>query len=166
MGRTRAPAEANQKITKNLAKIYEIGVCKAWFISSSLEKINELRDLLSLPPRPSALPKGQLDAEVVEILKTIDFSTLDSSTYSASSNARFFLTMVPCTYIAAASVEETTTITAHEGTATATAPPTAPLSATGLAAPALASTSSHYQTTESETNPLGAQPADSATDNA
>jgi hypothetical protein len=66
------------KNNENLSDIFDKGIRKTWFKSHILDKINELRGLMDMLPRNSAIPEGHYDSQVVEKLKVIDFSPLDT----------------------------------------------------------------------------------------
>ena len=62
--------------TGELANIYELGITRTLWKSIHPDKLNQLRPAISLPPKETALIRGQYDAEVVEILFSTDFSSL------------------------------------------------------------------------------------------
>jgi hypothetical protein len=66
------------KSNENLSDIFDKGIKKTWFKSHLLEKINELRELMGMLPRESAVPEGHYDSQVVEELHGTDFSPLDT----------------------------------------------------------------------------------------
>ncbi|MES2215609.1 MAG: hypothetical protein V4485_06360 [Pseudomonadota bacterium] len=64
---------------EDLERVYDIGIKRTYWKSALLEKINDLRSLLSLEPANVALKRGEYDAESVRVLKAIDFSPLDTT---------------------------------------------------------------------------------------
>jgi hypothetical protein len=61
----------------NLLEIYDKGINKTWWRSSSLEENNKLRKLMHMPLRNSMVLEGDCDIEAVNRLLHIDFSSLD-----------------------------------------------------------------------------------------
>ncbi len=71
------------KSREELAIIYKRGISQTYWKSIMPNKLNELRTAIDLPPKATALERGQYDAEVVEKLSATDFSSL-GVTYNIS----------------------------------------------------------------------------------
>ncbi|MGI4775694.1 MAG: hypothetical protein ACRYE9_02005 [Janthinobacterium lividum] len=74
----------------NLGEIFDKGITRTWFKSHVLDKINKLRELLDMPPREAAVPAKHFDSQVVDQLKAIDFSPLDTSILGQHNMQKFF----------------------------------------------------------------------------
>ena len=64
------------KSREELAIIYKRGISQTYWKSIMPNKLNELRTVIDLPPKATALKRGEYDAEVVKKLSETDFSTL------------------------------------------------------------------------------------------
>ncbi len=65
--------------------IFDRGISRTHWKSVMLEqKLNPLREALGLLPRNVALTRNQYDKEVVDALRVIDFSELDTNVLSSS----------------------------------------------------------------------------------